>query len=134
MDGLKGGDEYRTGDWQGYYATPFEATIDLGKSKTITGMTLGCIQDIRPWIWLPENVEFYTSSDGVDFELSERVAHDVMEDDYEKQVYRFKTESMIENVRFVRVKANPRGLIPEWHLGAGFDRWTFVDEWEITYK
>ena len=134
VDGLKGGDEYRTGDWQGYYATPFEATIDLGKSKTITGMTLGCIQDIRPWIWLPENVEFYTSSDGVNFELSERVAHDVMEDDYEKQVYRFKTESMIENVRFVRVKANPRGLIPEWHLGAGFDRWTFVDEWEITYK
>ena len=134
VDGLRGGDEYRTGDWQGYYATPFEATIDLGKSKTITSMTLGCIQDIRPWIWLPENVEFFTSTDGVNFELLERVTHNVLEDDYENQVFRFKTNSMISDVRFVRVKANPRGLIPEWHLGAGFDRWTFVDEWEITYK
>jgi predicted alpha-1,2-mannosidase len=134
VDGLKGGDEYRTGDWQGYYATPFEATIDLGKSRTITSLSLGCIQDIRPWIWLPENVEFYTSSDGVNFELLERITHDVMVDDYEKQVHRFESNSMISNIRFVRVKANPRGKIPEWHLGAGFDRWTFVDEWEITYK
>jgi hypothetical protein len=83
---------------------------------------------------LPENVEFYTSSDGVNFELLERITHDVMVDDYEKQVHRFESNSMISNIRFVRVKANPRGKIPEWHLGAGFDRWTFVDEWEITYK
>jgi hypothetical protein len=41
---------------------------------------------------------------------------------------------MISKIRFVRVKANPRGKIPDWHLGAGFDRWTFVDEWKITYK
>jgi len=134
VDGLKGGNEYRTGDWQGYYATPFEATIDLGKSRTITNMSLGCIQDIRPWIWLPENVEFYTSSDGVTFELLEKVTHEVKEDDYEKQVHRFETTSMISNIRYVRVKANPRGVIPDWHLGAGFDRWTFVDEWTITYK
>ena len=102
----------------------------------IEGMSLGCVQDIRPWIWLPESVDFLVSQDGVNFSLFNHVEHDVAEDDYEKQVFRFKTNIKSEGIvsaRYVRVITNPRGLIPEWHLGAGFDRWTFVDEWDIHF-
>lgn len=130
VDGLKGGTEFRTGDWQGFYTTPFEAKIDLGEEKTISSMSLGCIQDIRPWIWLPENVQYFMSSDGENYELLETVGHNVPEDQYEKAVHRFKT-SKGATTRYIMVRANPRGKIPAWHLGAGFDRWTFVDEWEI---
>lgn len=130
VDGLKGGNEYRTGDWQGFYTEPFEATIDLKEVTNITSMSLGCLQDIKPWIWLPQTVDFYYSNDGKEYILLESVGHDISEDDYNKQVYRFKTDSGIR-ARYVRVKANARGSIPSWHLGAGHDRWTFVDEWEI---
>ena len=116
---------------QGFYASPFEATIDLGELTQVNSMSLGCVQDARPWIWLPENVEFYSSTDGVEYQLIDRIAHDVPEDEYEKTIHRFITDIAI-TARFVRVKANPRGKIPSWHLGAGFDRWTFVDEWEIS--
>ena len=136
VDGLYGGDEYRTGDWQGFYATTMQATIDLGESFDIEGMSLGCVQDIRPWIWLPESVDFFVSQDGVNFSLFNHVEHDVAEDNYEKQVFRFTTEIKSEEIisaRYVRVITNPRGIIPEWHLGAGFDRWTFVDEWNISF-
>jgi len=136
VDGLYGGDEYRTGDWQGFYATSMQATIDLGKSYEIEGMSLGCVQDIRPWIWLPESVDFFVSQDGENFSLLTHVEHDIAEDDYEKQVYRFTTTQNFKNTisaRYVRVIANPLGIIPEWHLGAGFDRWTFVDEWDIHF-
>ncbi|PCJ81449.1 MAG: hypothetical protein COA49_04970 [Bacteroidetes bacterium] len=136
VDGLKGGNEYRTGDWQGFYDSPFEATIDLGAMKSISGMSLGCIQDIRPWIWLPESVEFFTSNDGVNFTLFDKVTHDIDENNYSKIVHRFITENSIPitHARYVRVKANSTGPIPNWHLGAGNNRWTFVDEWEITFE
>ena len=136
VDGLKGSNEYRTGDWQGFYDSPFEATIDLGKSKSISGMSIGCIQDIRPWIWLPESVEFFTSNDGINFTLLSKVTHNVPEDNYEKIVHRFISDSSAPTTkaRYIRVKANPAGPIPSWHLGAGFDRWTFVDEWDITFE
>jgi predicted alpha-1,2-mannosidase len=136
VDGLYGGDEYRTGDWQGFYATSMQATIDLGRNYEIEGMSLGCVQDIRPWIWLPESVDFFVSQDGENFSLLNHIEHEIAEDDYEKQVYRFTTTQNVKNTvsaRFVRVIANPRGIIPEWHLGAGFDRWTFVDEWDIRF-
>ena len=131
IDGLKGGNEFRTGDWQGFYDNPFEATVDLKEISQIESMSLGCVQDIKPWIWLPESVDFYYSIDGNEFMLLENVGHDIPEDDYEKQVHRFESVGGIE-ARYIKVKANPRGAIPEWHLGAGHDRWTFVDELEIS--
>ena len=89
-----------------------------------------CIQDIRPWIWLPENVQYFTSTDGINYELLETVTHDTPEDQYEKSVHRFTTNTEAK-ARYLMVRANPRGKIPDWHLGAGNNRWTFVDEWEI---
>ena len=81
-------------------------------------------KEIHPF-WLRERV------DGEEFMLLENVGHDIPEDDYEKQVHRFESVGGIE-ARYIKVKANPQGTIPEWHLGAGHDRWTFVDELEIT--
>ena len=130
IDGLKGGTEFRTGDWQGFYDAPFEATVDLKEISEVKSMSLGCIQDIKPWIWLPESIDFSYSADGQTFHHLLNVGHDVAQDDYEKQVHRFEAIGGIQ-ARYIRVKANPRGLIPDWHLGAGHDRWTFVDELEI---
>ena len=130
VDGLTGGTEFRTGDWQGFNDTPFEAKIDLGEELIVESMSLGCIQDIRPWIWLPENVQYFTSTDGINYELLETVTHDTPEDQYEKSVHRFTTNTEAK-ARYLMVRANPRGKIPDWHLGAGNNRWTFVDEWEI---
>jgi len=133
VDGIKGGNEFRTGDWQGFYSTPFEVVVDLNQIESISSLSLGCVQDIRPWIWLPEYVEFYTSDDGVDFRLIESITHDVSEDDYEKSVFRFTTEGEF-SAKYIKVIAMQKGVIPSWHLGAGFDRWTFVDELEISLK
>ena len=75
-------------------------------------------------------MEFQYSNDGVNFKSLDIVDHQIAQDDYEKQVYRFKTDKSV-NARYVRVKTITQGKIPDWHLGAGHDRWTFVDEWEI---
>ena len=133
VDGMKGGDEFRTGDWQGFYSTPFEVIVDLTKYESILSLSLGCVQDIRPWIWLPKYVEFYASDDGIEFNLIKHITHNVAEDDYEKSVFRFTANEEF-SAKYIKVIAMPQGVIPSWHLGAGFDRWTFVDELEISLK
>ena len=74
--------------------------------------------------------------DGENYALASHITHDIPEDDYDKQVHRFKTNFKNEGgvtARYVRAIANSRGLIPDWHLGAGFDRWTSVDELNINF-
>ena len=127
IDGLEGGNDFRTGEWQGFWGEPCVATVDLGQVERIKSIELNALHDIKPWIWSPESVVFSASVDGETFEVLERVESQLSERDEEVQV---ETFSCIETIdaRFVRVETTSRGTIPEWHLGNGNPRWTFLDE------
>ena len=58
IDGIDGGNDFRTGEWQGYWGTDMVARIDLGAVEEVTSISLGALQDIKPWIWMPERVTF----------------------------------------------------------------------------
>ena len=127
IDGLKGSNDFRTGEWQGFWGESCMATVDLGQIEEITAIGLNALQDIKPWIWSPESVVFSASKDGEQFELLERVKSQLSEQDEEVQIETFICR-MPTDARFIRVETESRGLIPEWHLGRGNPRWTFLDE------
>jgi len=64
LDGKKGGNNFRDGNWQGYWASDAEVIIDLGESKTINHLSTGFIQYNNAWIFFPDSVEYSTSLDG----------------------------------------------------------------------
>ena len=66
IDHLRGGENYRTGNWQGY-REDLIATIDLGKEKHVSSISLGCMQDIKSWIFFPKRVEYFSSTNGINF-------------------------------------------------------------------
>lgn len=127
IDGLKGGNDFRTGEWQGFWGEPCVATVDLGQIEQLQSIELNALQDIKPWIWSPKSVVFSTSTDGETFDLLERVESQLSERDEVVQVETFSCNKTID-ARFVRVETTSRGMIPEWHLGNGNPRWTFLDE------
>ena len=127
IDGLQGGQDFRTGEWQGFWGEPCVATLDLGQVKKITHIEINALQDIKPWIWSPKRVSFYASSDGKHFELLEHVESRLTEEDEEVQIETFPCETTVD-AQFLKIETVSRGEIPEWHLGRGNPRWTFLDE------
>ena len=127
IDGLKGGTDYRTGEWQGFWGETMEATIDLGQVETVRGIEARALQDIKPWIWAPASVSFYASEDGERYQLLCTVASTLAEDDWTLAVQRYTCQQPT-TARYIQVKAQPHAAIPDWHLGAGNDRWMFFDE------
>jgi len=78
---------------------------------------------------MPVKVEYYTSSDNVNYTLVETVENTVKPDDYITQIKEFAaTHSKPINARYVKVKAYNFGKLPEWHQGAVGDAFLFVDE------
>ena len=68
IDGIRGeGEDFRTGDWQGYYGKDAVVTVDLGQVYWVKSMSVGVLQDVKSWIWAPEMVTCRTSVDGVAF-------------------------------------------------------------------
>ena len=67
IDGIFGTEDFRTGTWQGYFDKDVIATVDLGSVKSINEITVNFLKDQKSWIFLPTNVEFFVSTDGVNF-------------------------------------------------------------------
>lgn len=127
IDGIEGGNDFRTGEWQGYWGESCVATLDLGETLDVTHIEIGALQDIKPWIWTPRRVLFSASQDGIDFGLISVVNSSIAEDDTEVQIERFHCDVPVRT-RFLRIEAEAHDPIPEWHLGSGNPRWMFLDE------
>jgi hypothetical protein len=127
IDGLRGADNWRLGGWHGYQGTDFEAVVDLGKIMNIQYLGAGFVQDIRSWIWMPVDVAFYVSIDGTKFNRAAYIKTKTPSDDY--SISRDDLGAKVNlKARYIKVKATNFGIIPEWHLGAGYDAYIFIDE------
>ncbi len=127
IDGIRGPENWRLGGWQGYQEPTFEAVVDLGKVKPIRYVGAGFVQEIRSWIWMPQDVTFLVSDDGENFRELAVVKTDVPVDSYEVVKKNYGKEVNV-SARYVKVVAANFGTIPDWHLGAGGDAYIFVDE------
>ena len=126
IDYLRGPGEYRTGLWQGY-REDLEAIVDLGQAQEINTISVGFLQDVKSWIWIPKDVEFAISSDGQNFEVLGTRGHDVPDDKYGGMTHDIGIE-VGQNAQYVRIRARQYGVCPDWHLGAGGKTWIFADE------
>ncbi|KAF0131194.1 MAG: alpha-1 2-mannosidase [Bacteroidetes bacterium] len=127
IDGIRGAENWRLGGWQGYQGTDFEAIVDLGKSRKISFISAGFLQDIRSWIWMPKEVAIYVSEDGKTFNPLAVVSHKIP---FDKEGLFMQDLGINVNTkaRFVKVKASNFGTIPAWHMGAGGQAYIFIDE------
>jgi predicted alpha-1,2-mannosidase len=131
IDGVKGDAEWRKGGWQGYQDQDFEAVIDLGEEKKVSTLSGDFLQDVRSWILMPTHVIFSTSADGVNFTQVADIKNDVADTTKENMVKTFMQDITPTQARYVKVKAINYGPLPQWHPGAGYPAYIFVDEIEI---
>lgn len=130
IDGLYGDKDWRKGGWQGYQSQDFEAVIDMKEVKSISEISANFLQDTRSWILFPTKVEFYTSTDNINFSLVETVTNTIPANDYSIQNSTFKIQHK-KTAQYIKVKAYNYGKLPAWHAGKGDDAFIFIDEIEI---
>jgi hexosaminidase len=124
--GRRGGRSYSDG-WQGFDATDFEATLDLGEARTLRRTETAFMRDVGSWVFLPRRVEFLVSPDGRDFtRVGEPVVIDV--DRAPAPIARTVEVAFAPvTARYVRVRAENAGSLPGCP-GAGGRPWIFVDQ------
>lgn len=132
IDGILGTEDFRTGTWQGYFDTDLEAIVELGKIKMIDNLQISFLKDQRSWIFLPKEIQIYTSIDGKKY--ANHITWQFPNPKNEEKVAIEKLAiSKLGKARFVKIIAKKIGKLPEWHLGFQDDgrSWLFVDEIQI---
>jgi len=127
IDHQRGGENFRTGSWQGYYGVDLIATVDLGQTKKINRLAGSFLQEIYSWIWMPTEVEYFVSNDGKNFRSVGKVKNDVPQDEDGAFIQEMEVRPRT-NARYVKMVAKTIGTCPEGHVGAGQKAWIFCDE------
>lgn len=130
IDGIEGGNQYQTGDWQGYWGTDITGTIDLVKSARIRQVRVAALRDVRPWIYLPRRVRITCSTDGVAWRPFGEIGHSIDQTDEAPLRHTFEINGN-QTARFIRFHVENHGVLPEGHLGAGNPSWVFLDEFSL---
>jgi len=127
IDYIRGGNDYRTGSWQGYEGVDIDAVVDLGEKKNISELSIGFLQDENSWIFMPTEVSFYVSNNGKKFKKAGSTSHNVSPID-KGSIIKDYTISTNAKARYIKVVANNLGVCPDYHKGAGGKCWIFADE------
>jgi hypothetical protein len=82
---------------------------------------------------MPTRVEFFTSENGLEYQQIGYIDNTLSPEEQEVKIQELsKTMDYKVDAKFVKIKAYNYGKLPNWHQGAGFDAFIFVDE--ITIK
>lgn len=118
--------------WCGFAGDDLVFELDLGKEMKISVIKAGFLQDQQAWIFAPLNVEFLTSSNGMDYmSITNSLCQGLEQDD---RILKMHARAEYPNLtaRYIKVKAK-NNTLPEWHPGAGKPAWIFVDEIEVLH-
>ena len=134
INGMQGTEDFRSGAWQGTQNEDLNALIDLGESRTINEVSVNFLKDQRSWIFYPKAVffEFYDKNNRLNKKAYRALPKTGKEEI--SDIHRVVIPTpLLNNVRYIRMKATTYGKLPDWHLGYPFDgtAWIFVDEISI---
>jgi hexosaminidase len=129
IDGVRGRNDYGTGEWVGMDQETFDVIVEVDKTDTYTSVTLGTFIEREDDVFGPSRIIISVSENGTDY-------HQIAEQNFEPAgpvgpercaadyTVTFKETS----AQYFRVKAEPLAAIPSWHKHKGKPAYLFVDE------
>ena len=134
MDGKKGIAGNWGEGWLGFYGNGTEFTIELSQATDVHHLFVGCGICPNDWVLIPAGVQVAVSTDGQNF--TDFVKADFPVYNYSTMEVRRRDDARatidVKGVRYIKVKVDNVGKLPEWHDYAGEDAWIMIDE--ITIK
>jgi hexosaminidase len=124
VDGMKGNPSKFGRDWLGFWEKDLNATIDLGKSETISKISINTLLSEGSWIYYPKEIQFLVSNDGTNFQSIQIISQKEIETKKGKVVIEFPKLK----AKFIKIVAINNGIIADGKPGAGSNSWLFVDE------
>ena len=131
MDGKKGVPGDYNNDWLGFEGIDMEATIELAVPTDISTVKVGLCHEPNDWVMWPKSIRVSFSKDGKEFgdwQMAELPVFD--KPDRMTGFGRIEARARVneKQAKYVRIKVENQGVLPEWHPYAGQKSWIMVDE------
>ena len=126
INGVIGSDErYGDDEWQGFEGDDFDAVIDFGTSTPIRKVNFRFYNAPGQWIYPPKaiHISFAEAPGQFDNERTSTISVNRINGNVLRQIVLANGKG-----RYMRVRIENYGMIPQGQEGAGHRAWLFVDE------
>lgn len=128
LNGLLGSNDYKDGNWQGFYGDDCDIELDFGKKESLNSIRINFITNPYDWILMPKVMTVYTSDNGIHYKMFRSFY-------IGEEVESSKTSIISKSVnikglssRFIRIIIENPGFIPQGLPGYNKASWMFLDE------
>ncbi len=128
INGILGSDDFRDGQWLGFWGHDVESVLDLGILKPVSSVVLQFLQYSNSWIFFPSAVEVFTSLDGNAWNSFGKINPTLSQKAKGTYTEGLGVRTDGKEARYVKIVATNPGNIPEWHEAAGAGSWIFISE------
>ena len=115
----------KTKEFLGFSGDDCIATIDLGKTESVSFVKVHYLHHPGSWIHQPSSVSIFVSMDGKDF-TTVALSNPTIANN--EAICEFTNPA---NARYIKIHVANAGVIPQGNPGAGSKAWLFVDEIEV---
>ena len=128
LNGAVGTNNYKDGNWQGFYGNDCDIELDFGKKEKLNSLKINFITNPYDWILMPKRMSVYHSDNGIHYQLFK--SYDLYEEvPTSRSTIVTKTLDVSGlNSRYVRVIIESPGFIPQGLPGYNNPSWMFMDE------
>jgi hexosaminidase len=120
INGISGNNKrYGDKEWLGFDGEDVEITIDLEKETAIKSISMRFHNGKGQWIYAPKSIEI--NIDGTDKPVIKQLLKST------DLLVNFNVD-LNTTTRFITLKINNYGVIPNGKQGAGHKAWLFIDE------
>lgn len=127
-DGIRGTENFRSGDWGGWRIEPFDVTIDMGGEASYSKVTLGTVIVKYDDIFNPSDITVLISDNGTDFTEAAKAEFEVEGKDDPNGLKQYTVSFPETSARYMRIISSPVQALPSWHERTGAKGFLFVDE------
>lgn len=126
-DGIRGTENFRSGDWAGWRTAPFDVVIDMN-GQSYSKVVLSTVVVKYDDIFNPSSLVILTSENGKDFTEVAKREYEVESIDAPNGLKEYEVSFPETSARYLKVVAVPVMSLPPWHERPGVNGFLFVDE------
>lgn len=132
LNGVTGSNNYKDGNWQGFYGCNADLELDFGKAEVINSLTINFMTNPFDWIMMPTKVRVYAFPVDATPDMPDTwVKTFTFDDEVPMSGNNIFTKTLdLKGVKtkYLRVVIENPGVLPAGTPGAGNDSWIFMDE------
>ncbi|MCQ2306163.1 MAG: family 20 glycosylhydrolase [Bacteroidales bacterium] len=132
LNGVTGSENYKDGNWQGFYGCNADIELDFSKAEVVNSLTINFMTNPFDWIMMPAKVRVYAFPVDTTPDMPDTWVKTFTFDDKVpvsgNHIFSKTLDLKGVKTKYLRVVIENPGVLPAGTPGAGYDSWIFMDE------